>query len=208
MIMDNNFQNTLNQSLQNWHKWLEFTKTARYKRLHYLTKDGWGNGVGAMSLFIAWGLIAVSVIWISWGWAILAAVGLTVCTAVTETLLQNAMQKHFIANNIEYHTKSLAVATASYKLKVLEECKKAQATAEQMEDLQKLALTDDAPQGWWEFVFKQAKASVEKEKQYHLWVKKSQEEQQALVQIQQIMNPVVPVEQQTENPIKHKTLQL
>lgn len=206
--MASDFQNTLNQLLQHLPKWGAFVQTPHYKRLRYLTKDGWGNGVLPMSLFGAWGFIAVLVIWIPWGWALLAAVGLAVCTAVIETLLQNAMQKHFAANNIEYHTESLTVATASYKLKVLEECKKAQATAEQMEDLQKLALTDDAPQGWWEFVFKQAKASIEKEKQYHLWVEKSQEEQQALVQIQQIMNPVVSVEQETEKPVKHKTLQL
>lgn len=206
--MINDFQNTLDQSLQHLPKWLEFSKTSRYKRLRYFTKRGWGNGVITLCGIAALMGVAVSSIWIGWIWTFLAAIAVMACTVTAETLLQHLAKNRFVDHSIKYHENSLAIATAAYKLKALEECKKAGATLEQMEDLQKLALTNDAPQGWWEFVFKQAKASVEKEKQHHLSAEKSQEEQQALIQIQQIIDPVVSIEQDTGKSVKHKTLQL
>lgn len=206
--MDNSFQNTLPKSLQNVPKWLEFTKTSRYKRLQYLTKDGWGGTVFSKWAGVTILGVAVSAFWLSLGWVLLSFIGVLFFTFAIETLLQNTMKKSFAAHNIQYHDNCFSVATASYKLKVLEACKKAQATSEQMEDLQKLALTDDAPQGWWEFVFKQAKETIEKENQHRLLVEKSQQEQQALVQIQQIIDPVVSIEKDTQSTVKHKTLQL
>lgn len=204
--MSEAFQTLLAQSLNSASQIQDMISTKRFKRLRYFAKDGWGNSpvtLGAVSLIFGFAAIAF---WMPWFFMGIASITILACAFTAEWMIQNAMQKCFNTYHIVYDSSSMDIAQAPYKLQVLEECKKAGATVEQMQDLQKLALKENMPHGWWEWIFNEAKASIQREQQHVVFVQKNQDEYNALVQIQNIVEPTV--HPQPLDPANSKTLKL
>ena len=188
--MSEEFQNVLAQSLYSVAHTQEMLKTQRFQWLRYLSQGCWGFSPITLGLMFIAFAVSATMFWFPM-FAALTCLMFLYGAFVSEWIIQRAMKKCLNAYHIISGSTHADVAQASYKLQVLEECKKAGATVEQMQKLKQLALEEEVPHGWWTWILDWAKASIKHEHQHTVSVQKTQAEQNALVQIQNIVEPIV-----------------
>lgn len=190
VVMSEAFQSILADSLHSVAHTQEMLKTKRFQRLRYLAEGCWGFSPVTLGIMLIAFAVSATVFWFP-VFATLTCLMFLYGAFVSEWIIQRAMKKCLNAYRIVSGSTHADVAQASYKLQVLEECKKSGATVEQMQELKKLALEEEIPHGWWTWVLNWAKASIKHEHQHTVSVQKTQAEQNALVQIQNIAEPIV-----------------
>ena len=201
--MNSNFEQQLQLSLDQLNDLRVLCKNPQFTKMVALSNCGWESsavakcGVAYIALSVS-SLFFVSA-WISLSLLILGVAGLF----AMETVIGKKVKRFMRASRMTYSTHDVKAAlgkpSAQHQLLVIEKAQHAGATPTQLKVLKDLALHEDIPCGWWDFVLNKANQSIAEQKQYTVEIQKSAAEQDARDQIERmrIVDDAVPIENKT-----------
>lgn len=201
--MNSNFEQQLKLSLDQLNDLRLLCKNPQFAKMVAWSNCVWENPaveiggsvcfvLGVLSWFFmpAWITVSLFVLGISWLFAV-------------ETFIGKKVKRFMRTSRMIYSTNDVKAAlnkpSAQHQLQVIEKAQKAGASPTQMKALKDLALHEDIPCGWWDFVLNEANQSITEQKQYTVEIQKSAAEQDARDQIERmrIVDDAVPIENKT-----------
>lgn len=201
--MNSNFEQQLQLSLGQLNDLRLLRKNPQFTKMVALSNYGGESPVVEKYgvAYIAFSVLSLFFVsaWITLSLLILGVAGLF----AMETFVGKKIKRFMRANRMIYSTNDVKAAlnkpSAQHQLQVIEKAQQAGASPTQLKVLKDLALHEDIPCGWWDFVLNEANQSITEQKQYTVEIQKSAAEQDARDQIERmrIVDDAVPIENKT-----------